>query len=103
MVARAENESGGDYFQVLTEGIDDDRDGLYNEDGLGGIDMNRNFPRNWGLEFEQAGAGPFPLSEPETRATIEFLSSHRNIGGVFHGHTAGRIPCLDLPSTTSLG
>jgi hypothetical protein len=40
--------------------------GSFNEDGVGGIDMNRNFPREWGMEFEQNGAGPFPLSEPET-------------------------------------
>ena len=62
--------------------------------------MNRNFPRNWGLEFEQSGAGPYPLSEPETRATIEFFHSHRNITGVFHGHTSGGF-LYRLPSTTS--
>lgn len=93
-------ESGGTYYDIYTEGIDDDKDGLYNEDGVGGIDMNRNFPRNWGLEFEQRGAGPYPLSEPETRATIEFINSHRNITGVFHGHTSGGF-LFRLPSTTN--
>ena len=28
---------------IYDEGIDDDKDGKYNEDGIGGIDMNRNF------------------------------------------------------------
>lgn len=88
------------YYDIYTEGIDDDNDGNYNEDGIGGIDMNRNFPRNWGLEFEQKGAGAYPLSEPETRATIEFISSHKNITGVFHGHTSGGF-LFRLPSTTS--
>jgi len=60
--------------------------------------MNRNFPRNWGMEFEQGGAGPYPLSEPETAATIAFLSSHRNITGIFHGHTSGGF-VYRLPST----
>jgi len=100
MEDREIGESGGVYYDLYTEGIDDDKDGKYNEDGVGGIDMNRNFPRNWGLEFEQRGAGPYPLSEPETRATIEFINSRRNITGVFHGHTSGGF-LFRLPSTTS--
>lgn len=100
MERRAVGEVGGQYYDVYSEGVDDDGDGSFNEDGIGGIDMNRNFPRNWGLEFEQQGAGPYPLSEPETRATIAFLHSHRNITGVFHGHTSGGF-LYRLPSTTS--
>ncbi len=100
MVKREDGDITGDFYDIMDEGIDDDNDGLYNEDGLGGIDMNRNFPRNWGLESEQKGAGPFPLSEPETRATIEFINAHRNITGIFHGHTAGGF-VFRLPSTTS--
>ncbi len=100
MTRRGDGELEGEFYVLYSEGVDDDGDGLFNEDGLGGIDMNRNFPRNWGLEFEQNGAGPFPLSEPETRATIEFMTSHRNITGVFHGHTSGGF-LFRLPSTTS--
>jgi hypothetical protein len=100
MVRRGEEEMEGEFYALYSEGVDDDGDGRFNEDGIGGIDMNRNFPRNWGMEFEQSGAGPFPLSEPETRATIEFLNSHRNVTGVFHGHTAGGF-LYRLPSTTS--
>jgi len=100
MVKREANETEGTFYDVYDEGIDDDNDGLFNEDGVGGIDMNRNFPREWGMEFEQNGAGPFPLSEPETRATIEFLNSHRNVTGIFHGHTAAGF-LYRLPSTSS--
>ncbi len=100
MEPRKIGELGGTYYDIYTEGLDDDGDGSFNEDGVGGIDMNRNFPRNWGLEFEQRGAGPYPLSEPETRATIEFLNSKRHIGGVFHGHTSGGF-LFRLPSTTN--
>ncbi len=89
---------GTQFFDVMSEGFDDDGDGRINEDGVGGIDMNRNFPRNWGMEFEQGGAGPYPLSEPETAATIAFLSSRRNITGIFHGHTSGGF-VYRLPST----
>jgi len=94
--------SGGvsPFYSVISEGIDDDGDGRVNEDGIGGIDMNRNFPRNWGMEFEQSGAGPFPLSEPETHATLDFIQAHRNITGIFHGHTSGGF-AFRLPSTIS--
>ncbi|MCB0489890.1 MAG: hypothetical protein KDC99_15515 [Cyclobacteriaceae bacterium] len=98
MVKRSENDFEGDFYDVYEEGIDDDGDGRFNEDGIGGIDMNRNFPRNWGLESEQQGAGPYPLSEPETRHTIEFINAHRNITGIFHGHTSGGF-LFRLPST----
>lgn len=100
MVKREANETEGTFYDVYDEGIDDDKDGKYNEDGAGGIDMNRNFPREWGMEFEQNGAGPYPLSEPETKATIEFLHTHRNITGIFHGHTAAGY-LFRLPSTSS--
>lgn len=100
MVERGANDLTGDFYDIYDEGIDDDNDGQFNEDGIGGIDMNRNFPRNWGLEAEQRGAGPYPLSEPETRATIEFLNSHRNVTGIFHGHTAAGF-LYRLPSTTA--
>ncbi|MFV8227118.1 hypothetical protein ACNKXV_14300, partial [Christiangramia aquimixticola] len=36
----------GDYL-VYTEGIDNDGDGSYNEDGIGGLDLHRNYPENW--------------------------------------------------------
>ncbi len=100
LVRRGDGEMDGVFYDVYSEGIDDDEDGAFNEDDVGGIDMNRNFPRNWGLEFEQSGAGPYSLSEPETRATIEFLHSHRNITGIVHGHTSGGF-LYRLPSTTS--
>jgi hypothetical protein len=96
-------ERPGRRFQVLREGLDDDGDGALDEDGIGGIDMNRNFPRNWEREHLQPGAGDFPLSEPETRAAVEFINAHRNITGIVHGHTSGgfmyRLPSAEAPST----
>jgi hypothetical protein len=89
MIRRQAGDSAGPFYSLYSEGVDDDGDGRFNEDGVGGIDMNRNFPRNWGLEIEQEGAGPYPLSEPETQATIAFLTAHRNVAGIVHGHTAG--------------
>jgi hypothetical protein len=98
MVERRLGESGGEYYLLLSEGTDNDGDGQFNEDGVGGIDMNRNFPRTWGLPYEQSGAGPFPLSEPETRATLDFLVAHPNVTGIVHNHTSGGF-LYRLPST----
>ena len=61
LVRRGVEDIDGEFFDIYSEGIDDDGDGEFNEDDVGGIDMNRNFPRNWGLEFQQSGAGPYPL------------------------------------------
>lgn len=66
-------------FRILVEGIDDDRDGEYNEDGLGGVDLDHNFPSGWKMEFEEPGSGMYPGSEPESEAIIRFLVEHPNI------------------------
>lgn len=93
---------GARRFSTMTEGIDDDGDGRINEDGIGGLDMNRNFPRNWERQHLQPGAGEFPLSEPETYATVRFIQDHPNIIGIVHGHTSGgfvyRLPSASAPS-----
>jgi hypothetical protein len=94
---------GVQRYRVVGEGIDNDGDGSSGEDGIGGIDMNRNFPRNWERVHLQNGAGPFPLSEPETYATVMFIQAHPNITGIVHGHTSGgfvyRLPSASPPST----
>jgi hypothetical protein len=41
----------------------------------------------WRTEGEQAGAGPFPTSEPEVRAIVHFIASHPNITGGVAFHT----------------
>ncbi len=102
MVRDPEMQRAGLRFSTLREGIDNDGDGEINEDGIGGLDMNRNFPRNWERVHLQPGAGDFPLSEPETRAAAEFINAHRNITGIVHGHTSGgfvyRLPSASAPS-----
>jgi hypothetical protein len=80
-------EGEGDY-NVMSEGIDNDGDGRVNEDGIGGLDLHRNYPENWrpmpeneatGRGFTQRGAGAYPLSEVETRSLVVFLLEHPNI------------------------
>ena len=102
LVRDPEGTAPGRRYRVLREGLDNDGDGQINEDGIGGIDMNRNFPRNWERVHLQPGAGEYPLSEPETRAAVEFINGHRNITGIVHGHTSGgfvyRLPSASAPS-----
>lgn len=69
------NEHGS--YTLYPEGIDNDGDGLYNEDPPGGVDFNRNFPFRY--PYFAAGAGPFQVCEPETRAVAQFLTQHHNI------------------------
>ncbi len=64
-------------FYVMIEGLDDDGDGQYNEDDIGGVDLNRNFMH--GYQEHDDGVGRYPLSEPETLALLEYALSHQNI------------------------
>jgi len=65
-------------WRYLTEGIDNDRDEQWNEDGPGGVNFNRNFPYNY--EFFAPDAGLHQVSEAETRALAELVVGHPNIG-----------------------
>ncbi|TMH13736.1 MAG: carboxypeptidase [Betaproteobacteria bacterium] len=89
MVPREPGEFGGEYFRVMPEGTLKRYDGLMisvNKD-LEGLDLNRNFPTGWRQEFEQVGAGPYPASEPEVKAMVDFIVGHPNIGAAISYHT----------------
>jgi len=65
-------------YQVYWEGTDNDGDGYLNEDPPGGVDLNRNFQHQY--PYFQKTAGPHMVSEPESRAILDWIISHRNIG-----------------------
>ena len=71
-------ESGG--YKLYWEGTDQDGDGFINEDGPGGVDLNRNFQHAY--PYWQPDAGLHMVSEVETRALMDFAISHRNIGAI---------------------
>lgn len=98
--------TGKGIWLTASEGIDNDGDGKINEDGIGGLDLHRNYPQNWrpeeektGRGYTQGGAGEYPLSETETRAVVLFLLSHPNVYIVNSMDTA--VPMHLRPPSTS--
>ena len=67
------------------EGDDDDGDGRPSEDPPGGVDLNRNYNYSWsnsgayGDPSSEIYSGPYPLSEPETKALDSFMREIRPI------------------------
>ncbi len=70
----------GPRFMIYPEGRDSDRDGLFNEDGAGGVDINTNF--SFQYPAFQPGSGPYAMSEPESEALVQFCLDHPNIVSV---------------------
>jgi hypothetical protein len=85
LTTRQEWEKG--EFRTFSEGIDNDGDGRFNEDDVGGINVNRTYPFEW--DPAQRGSGPYPLAIPESKAVIDFFANHPNITGVYSIHGGG--------------
>jgi hypothetical protein len=79
----------GDYILLGSEGIDNDGDGMVNEDGPGSYDANRNWASDWQPNYIQSGAMDYPFQLPEARAVNDFLMAHPNISGVQSYHNSG--------------
>lgn len=78
-------ESG--IYRLLSEGVDNDGDGQWNEDAVGGVNFNQNFTYHY--QFFKPGAGAYQMSAAESRAVAEFAFSHANVdsrkGGLVRG------------------
>lgn len=74
----AKGEAG--RYVVISEGIDNDKDGQFNEDGPGGVALDKNFTFDY--PFFTPGSGEMPLSEPENRALMDFLYKAPNVYAV---------------------
>lgn len=91
LVPRAPWDREGPFYHLYIEGRFDSEAAEHPQRPVGedphGLDFNRNYPCGWSPEHEQKGAGRYPLSEPETRAVAEFLSTRRNVFGALSYHT----------------
>ncbi len=99
-------EDEGPFYRVYPEGTIERWDGFsvprahYLCDTQ--TDLNRNFPTDWRAEPEQAGAGPYPMSEPESRGVVAFAARNPNIFAWLSLHTFGGVyirPLNDKPDS----
>jgi len=67
-------------YLLLSEGMDNDKDGVFNEDGDGGVQFNKNMTYKH-PSFSQ-GSGEFPVSENESRVLLDQLFELFNIYAV---------------------
>lgn len=90
MLIPAKADEPGDYEMLGLEGLDNDGDGLVNEDRPGSYDPNRDWGWGWQPDYIQNGAYKYPFSLAENRAVRDFVMSHPNIAGAQSYHnTAG--------------
>lgn len=75
----AKGEKG--LYTIYTEGIDNDKDGLYNEDPFGGVNSGINFPNLF--KTHGATSGAWPGSEPEVYELMKFIYAHPEIAATF--------------------
>ena len=79
----------GDYLILGYEGIDNDGDGVVNEDAVGNIDPNRCWGYNWQPHYIQYGTCDYPLQIPEVRCIGKWLVKHQNVAGCQSFHNSG--------------
>lgn len=85
----AKPDQPGQYTLLGNEGIDNDGDGLVNEDGPGSYDPNRDWGWNWAPRYVQGGADHYPFVFPENRCVSEFVLAHPNIAAAQSFHNNG--------------
>lgn len=88
-------EDAGPFYKLYPEGHIVNFDGAqvpdpyFLSDNL--YDLNRNFAHDWKPEHEQAGAGHYPGSAPESRAVMDFAVRHPHIFTWLNLHTFGGV------------
>lgn len=65
-------------YKLYTEGLDNDADGTFNEDGPGGVNIGITFPHLF--KFFTETSGRWSGAEEESFKLIKFAADHREIG-----------------------
>ena len=68
-------------WKLYSEGLDNDGDGQFNEDGPGGVNVGTAFPHLF--KFFAPDSGAWSGSEAETFALLKFFDLHREVGLTF--------------------
>jgi hypothetical protein len=79
VMANTEKGEKGKYI-LITEGVDNDKDKLANEDGEGGVHFNKSL--TFDPPYFASGAGEHPVSELENRAVLDYLYDRFNVFAV---------------------
>ncbi|MET0299562.1 MAG: M14 family metallopeptidase [Flavitalea sp.] len=81
VLIKADTEKGQKgRYRMVPEGIDNDKDGMFNEDGAGGVIFNKN--HSYKHPSFTKGSGEFAVSEIEIRALLDKLYELTNIYSV---------------------
>jgi murein tripeptide amidase MpaA len=90
LVPRAPDETGGDYWRVMQEGVVEGYDGaaIADEPEHEALDFGANFPGDRGTSVSQTD-GRYATSEPEVAAYVAAISRRRNIVAHVTCHTFG--------------
>ena len=91
LVRRGADENEGEFYNVYSEGLIRDYDGLKVKQAPAkyGLDLNRNYPMNWNPEHSQPGGGFYPGQVIESRNLIEWIHERINLVNTIIFHTFG--------------
>ncbi len=92
----------GEWTVIGQEGLDNDGDGLINEDSEGYVDPNRNWGFDWAPPYVQTGSGEYPFSGTGMKALAEWILTKPNICIGWSFHNSGGM-YLRGPSRQGLG
>ena len=81
----------GPRFSLYREGRDDDGDGEFNEDGPGGVRLDRNFPSEWCGPRSSLSPGSLPLSEPSSLAIAKLLEAPGVFAALYFEGSTGSV------------
>ncbi len=68
-------------YKLYTEGIDNDKDGEYNEDGIGGVNIGISFPHLF--PYTNKEAGKYSGESSETYGVLRFIFDRPNIAMIY--------------------
>lgn len=99
LLPREPDNTDGPFYEMTGEGLIHAWDGGKVLDSQARCDFCRNFPSaTWQPMPNLIGQGPYPLSEPETRAMADFVLAHPNITVAADFHTGN--PAVFYPVQT---
>jgi hypothetical protein len=102
LMVRVKPGEKGEWTILGDEGIDNDGDGLINEDAEGYIDPNRQWGFDWAPSYVQSGSGEYPFQSVGLKALAVWTQKRTNICIAWTFHNFGGM-YLRGPSRKGLG